>query len=1729
MATLPNKNALADLSGGYYAYWTDGTTEGRATLSVILGSTDAQAAAASFSSLALATPLANDYVAGINQNLLTTSSPTFAALTLGQQIFDTAAGIESNAAGEMSWDEDAETVMLALNDDIHMHIGQDSLYHAINQTGSDIAKGTAVYATGTVGNSGKITIAPFTADGTYDSKYFMGVTAEAILNGETGFVVHFGKIRKLNTNAFEEGDILYADPSTAGGLTNVRPAAPNNIITVAIVVTKSATVGELFVRPTFIDGFADNEDVTITSVSTNDILAYNGTVWANTDSLTLGGLTVDAAGEALMTVSGGTGGTFVLGGNSDADFATLWMLADAKSPLGTHARGVKLSFYDEVSDSFAITTYTNGSKGVDALAIDRATGAATFLSDLTLASGSITSASGAISFGNETITVGNVLTVSANVADMFRLTRSVTNDWSINLTSGRLDIQDEANAGAVRLSIDSSGNHNFQAGSITTTGTLASGAATVTGNLTLAGAAPFINFVSGSNQIYFSGSNLIYTTSGSHQFVGGLLQALAGASITGTLSATSTSGDILTVSHTTSTGFAGARIENDAASGLRVLAYGSAYAAGTVYNVGAGGTSLSTDGNLGIRSNGTEVAIGVGSTEEVSITDGATSITGTLGTTGDITTTGAGGQNMGWRIDSELFSTIYINADKSAGGTTDPTIRFEINDSEKWRMGVDNSGADSFHLATGTFITNTVQRWTTSGASITGTLGVSGLVTSSTNNTGFAAADSGATGRTVLRINGSDVVQVGGISALMTDVAIMTGGANALTLDSSQNATFAGVINTVNASASAPAYSFTGDPDTGFYRSGVNQIGIASGGSVAYTVSSSAFLPAVGSSPNLGGSSNYWGTFYVTDIISAGDLTLSAGDLTVSKNDELNGALLRLNNTAQSSTWGAGDVIGTVDFYASDTSAAGSKAKIYAAQNEGSSYTYPADVSLYFQTSANNVLATALELDQNQNATFAGDVTLSAGELLMPSGDLKIGTGSGGSFNPFSLDRLATVIDSTAGGKAGFTAYVNEGTNNIRAAMYVDDTTLYSVLNASWSTGGLGWAIQTTGVDRILVQNATTTITNDLTLSAGDLGVGVAPTLGKVHVQQDADTSTGGLTLVDTAVGTTLRAWSAGGNLAQISAQAAGTGTLALNSGGGSVVLGATSTSNNAQFYATKTYSNAGGTDIGAFTSFTQDTATTGELRALNGRATVSHTTGTVSTATASYSIVLTNGAGGTTTNARAGYFNVFNSNASATITNAYGVYIDSFTATGTITNRWGIYQAGASENNYLAGDLRIGTTSATSHGTEVIRAEGSGRLLNLHGSTGGASAFTQYTNGATGTAAGDGFIVGIDGSESALVLNYESTPMEFYTAGTERFRVASDAYALGIGITDPNTWGSTFAAVQMGGGFSMWGRTVDTNGFGAGLTYNAYHNGTNWIRHYADEAAQYVIGGNGQHTWSTAASSTAGSTITWSEKMRLTNDGMLLVGDTANTGMTVGLTINQGSNDDEIISLKSSDISHGYTSQGETDTFFSIKKSSPSAGGVRFTCFAEDAAVDTSFQVTAYGGTSTTDKTSTGVGLIDLYAAEHNGSNAISDVTADGVVLSVRGRIGGSNTALFLVDEDGDYFYNGADGGAFDIYEDAHLVRAFANATSKETVRTAHDDWVQYNEQTLVDIGVLGAPVSEGGLINGAQLQRVHTGAIWQNYMAIHDTREELLARLEETESRLAIAESKLKQLPAA
>jgi hypothetical protein len=166
--------------------------------------------------------------------------------------------------GTMYWDEDDNTVDIILNGYI-MKVGEDLFYPVKNQTGSSIPKGTNVGFAGTLGMSGRLLITPYLANGANPTSRYMGVTAETIGNGEDGKVLWFGRIRGINTNAFNEGDILYASTSSAGAFQTTLPVAPNNIVEVAAVVTKSSTNGVIFVRPQFL----------VTPAGSNTEIQYN--------------------------------------------------------------------------------------------------------------------------------------------------------------------------------------------------------------------------------------------------------------------------------------------------------------------------------------------------------------------------------------------------------------------------------------------------------------------------------------------------------------------------------------------------------------------------------------------------------------------------------------------------------------------------------------------------------------------------------------------------------------------------------------------------------------------------------------------------------------------------------------------------------------------------------------------------------------------------------------------------------------------------------------------------------------------------------------------------------------------------------------------------------------------------------------------------------------------------------------------------------------------------------------------------------------------------------------------------------------------------------------------------------------------------------------------------------------------------------------------------------------
>jgi hypothetical protein len=224
-----------------------------------------------------------------------------------------------------------------------------------------------------------------------------------------------------------------------------------------------------------------------------------------------------------------------------------------------------------------------------------------------------------------------------------------------------------------------------------------------------------------------------------------------------------------------------------------------------------------------------------------------------------------------------------------------------------------------------------------------------------------------------------------------------------------------------------------------------------------------------------------------------------------------------------------------------------------------------------------------------------------------------------------------------------------------------------------------------------------------------------------------------------------------------------------------------------------------------------------------------------------------------------------------------------------------------------------------------------------------------------------------------------------------------------------------------------------------------------------------------------------------------LTASPKLLINDTANANQTIGLTINQGAATDHIIVLKSS-ASTGLTTalligDAEADDFLTVTRLNGGNAGTLIQSIAVDVAVSSSFSIYGYGGTATTTKTTSGVGLIDIFATEHNGANALADITADGNVFSVRARVGGTTVTRMLVDEDGD-LYSVTAAQTFDSHDDgALIVAAEAARNPRDLIRNAHASFAKYREDDLVAAGILGAPVEQGGMWNVTQAQRLLYG----------------------------------------
>jgi len=201
--------------------------------------------------------------------------------------FDTSVSSNNVDTAKMRWDSELGTVVLGMYDQVPNELGFKSFWLVKNQTGSTITKGSIVYANGTVGASGRITIDKFIADGSIDAKYLIGITAQDLTNGEDGYVISFGKIRQVNTDTFAAGAILYPSPSVAGVWTDVEPVAPNIDMPIGFCINSSSNNGTIAIRVASGYDLSELHDVAITSPVDKASLYYSGGLWRDTTATLL--------------------------------------------------------------------------------------------------------------------------------------------------------------------------------------------------------------------------------------------------------------------------------------------------------------------------------------------------------------------------------------------------------------------------------------------------------------------------------------------------------------------------------------------------------------------------------------------------------------------------------------------------------------------------------------------------------------------------------------------------------------------------------------------------------------------------------------------------------------------------------------------------------------------------------------------------------------------------------------------------------------------------------------------------------------------------------------------------------------------------------------------------------------------------------------------------------------------------------------------------------------------------------------------------------------------------------------------------------------------------------------------------------------------------------------------------------------------------------------------------
>lgn len=434
-----------------------------------------------------------------------------------------------------------------------------------------------------------------------------------------------------------------------------------------------------------------------------------------------------------------------------------------------------------------------------------------------------------------------------------------------------------------------------------------------------------------------------------------------------------------------------------------------------------------------------------------------------------------------------------------------------------------------------------------------------------------------------------------------------------------------------------------------------------------------------------------------------------------------------------------------------------------------------------------------------------------------------------------------------------------------------------------------------------------------------------------------------------------------------------------------------------------------------------------------------------------------------------------------------------------------------------------------------ILAAEGFGTHSFSAGGSGGNTVTVRNTSAGTGNFAG--LYIGNDGSATAgqiahtastytavadvpqdgLTLNtsraggigvssrHASGTIRFYTGGTaERARLNADGNLLmgstsvvqsarriqvvGAGetttVTDTGVKTATLLVSSTGGSVGDGGGIEF--GFGHGAYTQPYFAA---IRGLGGSGASNTFGDIGFYLRLAALNVEA------TEVMRLATLGdgtfKLLVGDTANTFQSAGITINQTTADNEILSFKSSDITHPMTSVTETDTYAFFKKKHATDAGVQAVGLCGGSG-QIAFEIGGYANGADGTRSTAGVGAVVINGALNNGAGSIGTLGGNANLLAVRDN----GTTRFLLDSDGDSHQDvGTAWTNFDTHDDIALLNGVsaALANKRDPLKRQFGGWLRKHRQELARIRLVTFNRNGHHFVNWSRMHMVEVGAIRQ------------------------------------